>query len=77
MFSFFTKDCLNLDYFVYIMCLNVRKAYSDLSGKPKIVQFDKYKQKHLDTAFNDILISLDVTVLLSTQKHSLNIVKKR
>ena len=41
-----------MDYFVYIMCLNVRKAYSDLSGKPKIVQFDKYKQKHLDTAFN-------------------------
>ena len=41
-----------MDYFVYIMCLNVRKAYSDLSGKPKIVQFDKYKQKHMDTAFN-------------------------
>ena len=61
MFSFITKDCLNLDYFVYIMCLNIRKAHSDLSGKPKFVQFDEYKQ-------NIVLIPFKI------QKHVLRVV---
>ena len=39
------------------MCLNVRKAHSDLSGKPKFVQFDEYKQ-------NIVLIPFKVSVKL-------------
>ena len=47
-----------MDYFVYIMCLNVRKAHSDLSGKPKFVQFDENKQNIVQGPFKvkDFLI---------------------